>query len=126
MEIKRLAEAVLGELGQEDKELSILLVDNNKIRELNSFYRGVDEPTDVLAFSQIEGGFIPAGELLGDVVISMDKAQEAAHRFHRALNKELLLYLIHGVLHLLGFEDNGESMRKEERRLLEKIWKRRV
>ena len=124
--IKRLAELVLRELGQEDKELSILLVDNNSIRELNSSYRGVNEPTDVLAFSQTEGDFIPREEVLGDVVLSLDKAQEAADRFHCALDKELLLYLIHGVLHLLGFEHNNKALHKEERRLLEKIWKRRV
>ena len=124
--IKKLAEVVLGELGQKDKELSILLVDNNTIRELNSSYRGVNEPTDVLAFSQTEGGFVPQEEVLGDVVLSLDKAQEAADRFHCAIDKEILLYLIHGVFHLLGFGDNNKEMHKKERRLLEKIWKKRV
>ncbi|GAG20262.1 unnamed protein product [marine sediment metagenome] len=132
--IKKQAEVLLEELGQGDKELSILLVDNDGIRELNSSYRGMDEPTDVLAFSQIEGGVIPrrAREaVLGDVVISLDKAEEMADRFKRAMEKEVLLYLIHGVLHLVGFEHAAKSaafhrMHKKERRLLEKIWKRKV
>ena len=105
--------------------MSVLLVDNEKIRELNSLYRGVDETTDVLAFSQSEGVGVPRKDILGDVVISLDKAQEVAKRFGRVPDKEILLYLIHGVLHLVGFEHNSKSkdIKKREKKLLEKIWK---
>ena len=101
-----------------------MLVGNEKIKELNSSYRGVDEATDVLAFSQIEGSSVPRKDILGDVVISLDKAEEVAKRWGRDMNKEILLYLIHGVLHLLGFEHNCENkdIKKRERKLLEKIW----
>ena len=109
-------------------EISIVLTSDERIHELNRDYRGVDRPTDVLAFSQLEGGDIPAGDeivVLGDVIISVDTAKrQAAERGH-SLDDELDLLLAHGVLHLLGYDDETESgaaeMRKREKKILEQV-----
>jgi probable rRNA maturation factor len=87
-------------------ELSVLLTDDNTIRDLNRRYRGVDAPTDVLAFEQ-EGG-----ALLGDVVISVETAQRQATEQGHSLDREVGLLLAHGVLHLLGWDDCDARRRR--------------
>jgi rRNA maturation RNase YbeY len=87
-----------------DAELSVLLVSDAVMRRLNREWRGIDRPTDVLAFAQAEGpGGAPAG-LLGDVVISVDTARRQAGERHTPLAAELDRLLIHGLLHLLGYD----------------------
>jgi len=116
------AERILREVGHARSELSIALVDDDAMASLNEGYRGVARPTDVLAFSLLEGeGARHRGKLLGDVVIGIETAARQAAERHRALRDELLRLLIHGVLHLLGHdhekEDEARLMRREERRL---------
>ena len=84
--------------------LSISLVHSREMVELNQKFRGEDRPTNVLAFSQIEGEDAgPNRHLLGDVVICADKAREEALELGYT-NDEMILYLlIHGVLHLVGY-----------------------
>ena len=98
---------LLAEGCAENAELSILLTDDRTIQALNRDYRGVDAPTDVLAFSQAEGEDFGAAEdecPLGDVVISVETAErQAAERGH-GLEEEIELLLAHGVLHLLGYD----------------------
>lgn len=116
------ARRILRELGHARSELSLSLVDDDTIAALNESYRGRHGPTDVLAFSLLEGPHAEhRGSLLGDVVISLETAARQARAAHRSLDDELTRLLIHGVLHLLGHDHQraGEAraMRAEERRL---------
>lgn len=113
---------VLRALGRRDAELSIALVDDEAIAALNARDRGRAGPTDVLAYSLLEGPHADRrGALLGDVVISVDTAARQARRARRELDDECLRLLIHGVLHLVGHDheepEQARRMRAEERRL---------
>jgi probable rRNA maturation factor len=88
-----------------------LLTNNDELRRLNHEFRGKDEPTDVLSFPSAS----PAGEL-GDIAISVDRAQEQADSYGHALSAEVQILLLHGVLHLLGHDhetDRGRMRRLE-------------
>lgn len=88
-------------------EVSVLLTDDAKITQLNRQYRDVDAPTDVLAFALAEGeDFIDPSSVraLGDVVISLDYAQRQADQHQHSLEHELNVLLVHGLLHLLGYD----------------------
>jgi probable rRNA maturation factor len=113
---------ILRELDQSRSELSIALVDDATIKDLNSRYRGRSRPTDVLAFALREGPDPDrSGNLLGDVVISLETAARQARRAHRGLDGEVARLLVHGTLHLLGHDHQkpteARAMRAEERRL---------
>jgi len=100
----------------EEKEISVLLVDDERMRELNKQYRGQDRATDVLSFPQNTGeekGLNP--HLLGDVVISIVTARRQSAEHGLSLEEELVLLLIHGILHLLGFDHERSD---EEARLM--------
>jgi probable rRNA maturation factor len=116
------AARALQALSHTRSELSIALVDDDAIADLNSRYRGDSRATDVLAFSLVEGEYADrGGNLLGDVVISVETAARQARRAHRGLDAEIARLLIHGMLHLLGYDhatdDDARAMRAEERRL---------
>jgi probable rRNA maturation factor len=107
-------------------ELSIALVDDAEIAELNAEYRGLDRATDVLSFSLREGkGADYSGSLLGDVVIGLETAARQARGRRRSVDDEVARLLIHGTLHLLGHdherEEDGRVMRREERRLWREV-----
>ncbi len=120
--LRRCGQAVLSAIGESRSELSIALVDDPEIKELNARWRNRRESTDVLSFSQIEGDFADhrAG-LLGDVVISVETAAAQAATRHRGLDEEVTRLLIHGVLHLIGHDHVKDAeallMRAEERRI---------
>ena len=117
--MKNHAETFLRALGRLDDELSILLVDDANIQNLNRQHRNIDTATDVLSFPQIEDGeFI--SHMLGDVVISVETARRQADEHHFSLEQELVLLLIHGLLHLLGYDH--ERSRKDEKLMKEKTW----
>jgi probable rRNA maturation factor len=102
-----------------DKDIELILTDNNEIQMLNKEYRQIDKPTDVLSFP-LEN--IP-GMPLGSIVISIDKAKEGAKNFGHSIDEEITLLFIHGLLHLLGYDhetDNGE-MRKKEAEIIKKF-----
>lgn len=126
--VRRWAERVLEALDLEGAELSVVLCDDAHIHALNARWRGVDAPTDVLAFpmdqplipSEGDGG--PLGALLGDVVISLPTAErQGADRGH-GRDRELQVLLVHGVLHLLGHDhaepDQAGRMEQASRELL--------
>ncbi len=114
--ISRFARCVLRLLGESDSELSILFVDDPCIRRLNWQYRKVNAKTDVLAFSMREGkGLHRNTRILGDIVISAETAKRVATKRKEPLKKELYLYLVHGLLHLLGYNDNLPRERKKMR-----------
>ena len=96
----------------EDKELSILLTDDSEMTELNRSFRKRNRTTDVLAFSQLEGdrGDLHQ-EILGDVVICVPQAERQAKRQGLTLTQELTVLLVHGTLHLLGYEHVGAGRR---------------
>ncbi len=102
-----------------DGELSIALVHDAEMQQLNATYRGADRPTDVLAFAAREGGRQPAPlDVLGDVVISLDTAARQAAARRIAVADEVRMLLTHGVLHLLGY-DHERSL-AEARRMFRK------
>lgn len=101
----------------EKVEVSILLTDDERIAELNRQYRGIDAPTDVLSFSQVEGEEMPDGDsehvVLGDVVISVETASRQAAGRGCPTEDEVDLLLVHGLLHLLGY-DHAEPDAEQE------------
>jgi probable rRNA maturation factor len=127
--VEALAEFVLREEGASEKELSVLFVDDAEITKLNARHLGRTCPTDVLAFPMGEEGEVAVHtELLGDVVVSPERAVCYAKQHGLKLEAELSLYLIHGILHLLGYDDVTASrkrkMRKRERELLSEAAKK--
>ncbi|MDG2305920.1 MAG: rRNA maturation RNase YbeY [Candidatus Binatia bacterium] len=116
--VQRAAEESLRVLDEAASELSIALVDDDAMQELNATWRGKDRPTDVLAFAQREGDDLGDPDLLGDVVISVPTAErQAAERGH-SLEHELRELLVHGILHLLGYDH--ERSPAEERRMFKR------
>lgn len=122
VEVVRRARAMLGALNRRTAELSLLLTDDERIRELNGIYRKQNRPTDVLAFSQLEGEeYVVTQNLLGDVVVSVPTARRQAEDRGCDLMTELTMLLAHGLLHLLGWDHDTPSkegrMRRETARL---------
>jgi len=125
--IKGKARTILTLCGLDNTELSILIVNNKRIRRLNKRYRGIDRPTDVLAFP-LTLSLSPLGRgkgegkkeegLLGDIVISMEKAHRQAEEQGHSPNTELLFLLTHGILHLIGYDHEISSL--EEKRMKRK------
>ena len=99
----RLVEKVLGEMGEPLTEVGLVLTGDTEIRRLNRQYRGIDRPTDVLAFPMREKRE-SSDSLLGDVVISIPTARKQALQQGHSLQQELALLIIHGLLHLLGYD----------------------
>ena len=98
-------------MGCRTHEISILITDDTQIRGLNQTYRGIDTPTNVLSFPMQEGEFsdLTPG-LLGDVVISCETAQKEADTAGIDLSDRMSQLLIHGILHLVGFDhERGEQ-----------------
>ena len=104
-------EQILSALGYDTHELSLVIMNDAGIRELNSTYRGKDSATNVLSFSMQEGEFGDiTPDLLGDVVISVETAQREADEAGITLAERMSQLLVHGILHLVGFDhERGES-----------------
>jgi probable rRNA maturation factor len=100
--IRRAIQATLAFESATEREVSVLLTDDEEIRELNKTYRGIDKATDVLAFALDESGRIETS--LGDVVISVERARVQAKSRRVELDHELELLAVHGTLHLLGYD----------------------
>jgi len=121
-ELLRRARRMLVAVQSTDSEWSILLTGDDQIQNLNRVYRKKDRPTDVLAFSQLEGEHdAQAGRLLGDVIVSVPTARRQAAAAKRDLLPELTMLLAHGLLHLLGWDHataaEDRRMRRETQRL---------
>jgi probable rRNA maturation factor len=105
-----------------DGELSIVLTDDDQIQKLNRDYRGKDRPTDVLAFSMREGDFSRlAGDLLGDVIVSVPYARKQAVSRKRTVLDEVTMLLAHGLLHLLGWDHDTAAKEKKMRAETERL-----
>jgi probable rRNA maturation factor len=112
--------------GPDEAEVSLLLVDNQRIHELNREYRGVDRPTDVLSFAlQEETEEEPDAELeddmLGDIVISVQRAREQAADYGHSFEREIIYLAVHGTLHLLGYDHEDDEDKKEMRAKEEEV-----
>ena len=118
-------------LDQGDYNLFILFTDDETIKDINKEYRQIDEGTDVLSFPQID---FKRGEelmdnafkdpltgrlLLGDIVVSIDRAKEQAKEYGHSLERELAFLICHGFLHLLAY---GHEEKEEEEKMLEKTY----
>ena len=100
--IENLTKNILLYLNQSGAELSILLVDDGEMQKLNQQYRGIDKTTDVLSFEASLPGI--SSPVLGDVVISVETAQKQALERGHDIIEEILHLLVHGILHLLGYD----------------------
>ncbi len=115
------ARQLLRALNEAHAELSVTLVDDGEIHRLNRDFRGKDRPTDVLAFAMREGARV-AGDhaLLGDVVISLDTAARQARRRRVSTADEVRTLLVHGVLHLLGYDHERSAAEARRMRAMER------
>ncbi|MFZ5774994.1 MAG: pyridoxine 5'-phosphate synthase [Thermodesulfobacteriota bacterium] len=125
--LERRAEQLLRLAGHAEAELSILLLDDPAMAELNARYRGKQGPTNVLAFAltEAEGPGVVAA-MLGDVIISLDTAAREAAANRVTLHQRVLILLIHGLLHLLGLDhersdQEAEEMARQEQQLLTRL-----
>ena len=121
--IGKAAEAALLMEKCEGCEVSIFVVDDAEIHRLNKLYRDVDRPTDVLAFAMREGIDSDLNrDVLGDVVVSLTRAEQQARLYGHDLGLEMSLLVSHGVLHLLGYDhekrDDLSLMQRKQREVL--------
>lgn len=122
--LKRAAQAVLTHQSA-DGDLTIVLTDNAQLHELNRDYLGIDAPTDVLSFPASETDPESARRYLGDILVSVPRAEEQAQAAGHALQAEVQLLIVHGTLHLLGYDHAGDEdkaqMWKAQAEILEKL-----
>lgn len=136
--IKKVCDAVLEEENCDfDAEISLTLTDNEGIRKINSEFRGIDRATDVLSFPMLEfdeDGYCDSTEyevdgdmiMLGDIVISLEKAREQAQEFGHSYKRELAFLTAHSMLHLLGYdhvddEEGDRIMRQKQTKILDEL-----
>ncbi len=111
--LRKMLKSILIEDWGKPAELSFAVTDDEEMAALNERYLGRKGSTDVLSFPLTEKGEIP---LRGEVVVSAQTARRCAGRFGHSHSKELLLYLTHGLLHLLGYDDKSKRLRQRMRR----------
>ena len=127
--IKQQIGKVLTSLDCNEHEISILFIGDQRIRDLNHQFRDIDLPTDVLSFPQVLTGEleIPGALVLGDVAISLETARCQSEEHGLSFEEELTLLLIHGILHLLGYDheisdQEEDRMRNKTRELFSLIY----
>ena len=112
--------------GPEEAEVSLMLVDDKRIHSLNQEYRGVDRPTDVLSFAlqedmEEEPDAVFEDDMLGDIVISAERAREQAEEYGHSFEREIVYLAVHGTLHLLGYDHEEEKDKQEMRSKEEEV-----
>jgi rRNA maturation RNase YbeY len=151
-EMVLLVKRVLGKMGEPYAEVGLVLTGDAEIRRLNRRYRGIDRSTDVLAFPMREkrepggqwpvasnknkitgiwsalGGLDTGHNLLGDVVISVPTARRQAMEHGHPLEQEITVLMIHGLLHLMGYDHErsraaSRTMKRKERELFRAVYK---
>ncbi len=122
--IERAALAVLAHQSI-DGDLTIVLTDDTQLQELNHDYLGIDAPTDVLSFPASETDPETGRRYLGDILVSVPRAEEQAHAAGQALEAEVQLLVVHGTLHLLGHDharvEDKARMWKAQAEILERL-----
>ena len=122
--MKRLAGYLLEQLElPATTELSVLITTDGEIHALNRDYRGKDRPTDVLSFSMREGGGLP-GDLLGDIVISLETCERQAREKGWTLEEEVGFLTLHGMLHLLGYDHEKDDEAEVMEAKTQEVWAR--
>lgn len=128
---KAAAEALNYEAFDEDCEISVSIVDNEEIRQINKQFRNIDRATDVLSFPMltfVEGEEAEVNEndeiILGDIIISLERAREQAAEYGHSLKREIAFLTAHSMLHLLGYdhmepEEEAEMFRRQKEILLQ-------
>lgn len=125
--IERVAKEALSLEGKSlDYEISVSFVDNEEIKELNREYRGIDKETDVLSFPIEEDFIIEEGPLLlGDIIISGEKALEQSDEYGHSLYREIAYLAAHSMFHLMGYdhieEDDKLVMREKEKETMKRL-----
>ena len=111
--------------GNQEQEITIVIQDDAFIQKLNFDYLGINEPTDVLSFSTNEVDPETNRNYLGDIIISLPRAAEQADKAGHPVDEELKLLILHGILHLLGYDHSSASSQKRmwkiQQELIEKI-----
>jgi probable rRNA maturation factor len=108
--------------GSEEGDVSLVVCDDERITELNEKYTNRKETTDVLAFSMREGeGLASIGTMLGDIVISIDRAAQQATELGETLEEEFVILFVHGLLHLLGFDHQNRREKSNMHEYTKKI-----
>lgn len=122
--IRLLVDLILDDHGRRNSDLTVVFARDDFVRNLNASYRDVDRTTDVLAFATCDGdppgigGYLEDVEhVLGDVIISTDRAIAQAPRYRRTPEREILKLVAHGVLHLVGYDHTTSTQRTKMRNL---------
>ncbi|MCM8826225.1 MAG: rRNA maturation RNase YbeY [Candidatus Omnitrophica bacterium] len=122
-EISLIVERLLNLLSIEDKYISLVFCDNRFIKKLNYLYFGKDLPTDVISFN-LQDKFNP--NYLGEVIVSVEEALVNSKVYGTDWKEEIILYIIHGLLHILGYDDNSiknkKIMEAKQRELLHSLY----
>jgi probable rRNA maturation factor len=121
--LRRSLSTISLDLQIDKREMSIVIVSDKSIRLLNNEYRKLNKPTDVLSFAMSEGDFAEiSGDILGDIIVSLETARRQAREKHKSIQEEVTFLVIHGLLHLLGFDHQTDReervMNRESARLL--------
>ena len=130
MLVRRAIIATLEYEGEDkDCEVSVTFTDNEGIRALNREYRNIDRATDVLSFPQINydlGEELEGGDMLGDIVLSLERAREQAEEFGHSFERECAFLCAHSTLHLLGYDhelsdEDDADMRRRQSEIMKKL-----
>lgn len=118
VELDKLREYItylVGELKLEKCEFNIIIIDNEKIHEINKEYRGIDRETDVISFALEDNMDIEYTDfrLLGDIYISIDRCYQQALEYGHSREREICFLATHGILHLLGYDHMTPEDEKE-------------
>lgn len=121
---KVILESLVVEGLSDNYEISISFVDNIEIKQLNKEYRAVDSETDVLSFPMDDDFNVPT-PLLGDIIISMEKANEQALEYGHSLEREVAYLTAHSMFHLMGYdhisEEEKQNMRGNEKKVMKNL-----
>lgn len=120
-ELQKIGDAILLHSGKEGASCVLIFCDRETIREINNNFRGIDSVTDVISFAEQEmpmPGPEEDGEVLGEVYICLDRVREQAPEYGNDVRREILRVMVHGVLHLMGYDHERGG---EETRLMEKM-----
>jgi len=113
--VKKVGEIFLKRYKKTSKAVSVAFVEGERMRQLNKNYRGIDKTTDVLSF-------IGEGDDLGEIIIDFSQIKRQAKKYNNSVRQELIFILIHGLLHLLGYDDETEIGRAEMEKIGNKFF----
>ncbi len=122
-DIKNICDLTFKKLKVENPIYNIIIVDNEKIKEINKKYRGIDKETDVISFAFEETKDVKFDDfrILGEIYISIDKAVSQSIEYGHSLKREICFLTVHGLLHLLGYDHINEDDKKVMRELEESV-----